>query len=87
MKKIRNDKLLSKKKFFELLDEINLSKAELANILGHSEETLNRWIQAKRIPRHIQSILIWAIKAQKYKKIMGIINQDTAILRKNDKNT
>ena len=82
MKKIRNDRLLSKKKFFELLDEINLSKAELANILGYNEETLNRWIQFKRIPKHIQSILLWAIKAQKYKKIMGIINQNTVIKEK-----
>lgn len=60
---------VDKIKFNKLLEDANLNKKELANLLGCAIQTVNNWGSTQNIPYWVESWLENYIKAKTYKDI------------------
>jgi len=64
---------MEKEEFSNLLKEANLTKTEMANIIGITPGALNNWGSTQGIPYWVKSWLENYIQAQNFKKITDII--------------
>lgn len=60
----------------ELLKKANLSKKDLADLLGVTYQTVNCWGTTQNIPYWVESWLTHYIKSKKFEKISDMIKNE-----------
>ncbi len=71
---------MNKEEFSKLLDKANISKKELAKLLGCATQTVNNWGSTQNIPYWVKSWLENYIEKQKLENMKKIL-KDTGICK------